>query len=256
LAAPTPKKAIAVATALAKKRVSMERSGITNGISGTSPTKTNATKVARAARIWTLDFQAELFREHGVHPEPAILRDHLNHTFERVTREAFGGEDLAHLFAFALGDLLDLPLLAPPGFFDLLALALGPLVVAHGHAEAVCQQVCEAEHNDHEPGETRSHGPRHHREGGDAAVDAAQDRVAEIARSVAVLEPSPHHVRAVFGLQPVTSLVIHLGLARSRLLPASSERSSVSAFGGWYATTAVPALQAILSELGHPSDKK
>jgi hypothetical protein len=137
----------------------MERSGITNGISGTSPTKTNATKVARAVRIWPLDLQAELFREHGVHPEPAILRDYLNHTVERVAREALGGEDLAYLLAFALGDLLDLPLLAPPGFFDLLALALGPLVIAHGHAEAVRQQVCEAEHNDHEPGEARSHSP-------------------------------------------------------------------------------------------------
>jgi hypothetical protein len=137
----------------------MERSGITNGISGTSPTKTNATKVARAVRIWLLDLQAELFREHGVYPEPAILRDYLNHTVERVAREALGGEDLAYLLAFALGDLLDLPLLAPPGFFDLLALALGPLVIAHGHAEAVRQQVCEAEHNDHEPGEARSHSP-------------------------------------------------------------------------------------------------
>jgi hypothetical protein len=209
LAAPTPKKAIAVATALATKLVSMERFGITNGISGTSPTRMNATKVARAARVWTLDLQAELFREHGVHPEAAVVGYHVDHLFKRVAREALGGEDLAHLLAFALGDLLNLPLLAPPGLFDLLALALGPLVVAYGHAEAVRQQVCEAEHHDHKPGKACPHCSRNDRKGGDAAVDTAQDRVAEVARSVAVLEPLPHRLRAMFGLHSGPSLVIH-----------------------------------------------
>jgi hypothetical protein len=188
----------------------MERSGITNGISGTSPTKTNATKVARAVRIWPLDLQAELFREHGVYPEPAILRDYLNHTVERVAREALGGEDLAYLLAFALGDLLDLPLLAPPGFFDLLALA--PPAGLRSRAQRSRARRSPLPQ------------PRHYRECGDATVDAAQDRVAEVARSMAVLEPPPHRLRAVFSVQPVTSLVVHLNLARSRLLPASSER--------------------------------
>src|SRR5829696_3140936 len=75
-----------------------------------------------------------------------------------------------------------------------------------------------------EPGTASTHGFRNDRKCGDAAVDAAKDRVAEVAGSVAVLEPAPQLLGAGFGLQPVTSLVVHLRLATSKLLPASSER--------------------------------
>ncbi len=161
---------------------------------------------SRSQRTWSLHLQAQLLREHGVHPEPAVGGYRLDDSLQGLAGETFGGEDLAYFLALAFGDLLDLALLAVSCLLDLLALALGPLVVAHRHAEAVGKEVGEAEHDHHEPGETGSHGSRHDCEGGNATVYAAQHGIPEVALAAPLLEAGADLLRAVLGLQPFARL--------------------------------------------------
>src|SRR5215212_9865864 len=99
-----------------------------------------------------------------------VVGYHLHNVLERLAFEALGGEDLADLFAFAGGDLLDLVLLAAPGLLDLLSLALGPLVVAHRHTEAIGEEVCEPQDDHHESRKPAPDSTCYHGEGSHTAV--------------------------------------------------------------------------------------
>ena len=101
--------------------------------------------------------------------------------FQQGPLKAFAREDLAHLLAFALGYLFDLVGFVAAGLGEFIVLAFGALVVADRHAEAVGQQVGEAQHNHHEACKAAAHRPGYNGKGGDAPIDASKHRIAQVA---------------------------------------------------------------------------
>src|SRR5918997_1319865 len=166
--------------------------------------------------VGPLDFEAELFGEHGVHPETRVVSYDGDHLLEGLAGEALLGVDLAHLLALSRGDLGDLAFLAQARLLDGLDLAPGPLVVADGHAEPVGKQVGESEDHDHDAGESPAHGPGHHGERGNTTVYAAQDRVAQVPLPPPLREAPAHGLGSMLLFQPGPPLAVQRTLTAPR----------------------------------------
>ena len=133
--------------------------------------------------------QSVFLGEHRLDPEPAIGRDRCHDVLECRVGKALAREDLANLLALALGHLLDVTFLLAAYRGHELVVRLDRLVVADGHAEAVGEQIGDAENQRDMRRETGADRARDDGERGDAAVDGAEHGVRHDLRAAAVLQP-------------------------------------------------------------------
>jgi hypothetical protein len=126
--------------------------------------------------------------------------------------KALAAEDLADLLALAVRHRVDVALLDRAQVRLLLVLGLGPAVVARGHREAVGDQIGDAENQDHPARQLGADHPGDDREGGDRAVDAAVDPVAQIAERRRAREPPRDRPLRVLVFHPGTRVSFSIGL--------------------------------------------
>lgn len=117
--------------------------------------------------------------KHGIDPAFLVGRDGVDDLFEEWAGESFLLVDLSHFFAFAFGAVFDVARFDGSILFEGLNVGAGFEVSADGHAESVGDDVGESEDegdacSEVSPGDTGYDG-----EGGDGAVDGAEDKVAE-----------------------------------------------------------------------------
>ena len=151
--------------------------------------------IAVLATLDTKGQEAEFLREHRVDPELAILRNCFDDSLESLPAKAFRRKYLANLLLFAFREFADVLFLLPAGFFHFLTLAAGAQVIADRHAQAIGKQISYSKDDHDDAGKSGSQCSRHDCEGGNAAVDATQDSIPQIAGTARLPKPRFDRVR-------------------------------------------------------------
>ena len=120
------------------------------------------------------------FLEHHVDPALLVAGEHAHDLIQQWAFEALARIDLPDFFALALGPLVDLVQLAPPGLIAILVFGARTQKIADRHAESVSQQIGKAHDDDDSRRQTRTRNPRHHGKSGHRAVDGTVDEIFQI----------------------------------------------------------------------------
>ncbi len=138
-----------------------------------------------------------LFGDHGVDPQFAVAGNRRHDGLQDFAFEALGCEDLPDFLALPLGHDVDFACLGAPDAVQIFAPRAMRLEVADAHAEAVGEQVGEAEYDRDRRRQAGADDPGDDREGRHATVDAAEHRVRHGFRAGRALQAQADQLGAV-----------------------------------------------------------
>jgi hypothetical protein len=132
----------------------------------------------------------------------SIGRDNLYGTLQILSLKAFPANELTHLFSLTFGVGVDVLLLNPPSSLAELILRPRPEKVARRHAEAVPDEICQAQY-DHDPRrQIRPGNARDNCKGGDGTVNCSIDEVPDVAMFRCGGEATSDSFRSMLAAEP------------------------------------------------------
>ena len=159
-----------------------------------------------------IDRKSPLFGQHSVDPAAAVRGNHVDNLLQRIARKPFGREDLANLLALALRRVVDMPFLDAAITIDHLRIRSRLEVIAHRHAEAVRQNIGEAEHERNAGSQLGA------RYGSQRSLGIYGDSKAALNDALQALAPA-------WGRQGLIGIVMHPGWVRTDMGGASASLS-------------------------------
>jgi hypothetical protein len=147
--------------------------------------------------------------QHRVHPARRLACNNREGTFQVLPAEALVDQNLSYFLSFTRWVMPYFFLLISPDAPSQLIVGSTCQKVAHGHAEAVGNEICKTEYEDHACGQLSASHAGNHCERRHGPVDGSVNKVAQIAPTRPIAYSSTNCRRSVLYNQPIQRRAWH-----------------------------------------------